>query len=111
MKNALVLNSVVVYTEQAVAFYGCLVENDSSGVRPVVEWGSGGSVPLVKVMRTFRGLSPLYQTFVRLEKFLTMHLRKEERGKVSSYQEILPQFSPRSIFYIIYNPKPAFSFI
>ena len=34
----------------------------------------------------FWRLSPLYQTLVRLEKFLIMHLRKEDRGKVTSYQ-------------------------
>lgn len=45
----------------------------------------GSSFPLVKITTTFGDSATLIQAFARLEKFQTMHLQKEERGKVSCY--------------------------
>ena len=50
-----------------------------------VKGGSGAQITLHKIVRTFRGSAPLYQTHARLDKFLTMHLLKE-RLKISCYQ-------------------------
>ena len=38
-------------------------------------------------MRTFGGRTPFNQTSFRLEKYLTMHLQKEERGKLGFFKQ------------------------
>ena len=55
----------------------------SSGV---VEGGSGGLSPLLKVMRVEEAEPPILQTSFRLDKFITMHFPKEMKGKVRFYQ-------------------------
>ena len=46
-----------------------------------------GSTPFVKIMRALGDSALLYQTIVRLEKFLPMHFRKEKRGTAGAYQQ------------------------
>ena len=52
----------------------------------VVEGGSGGLSPLLKIMRDFGGLSPLLQTPFRPDKFVTTHFPEEKKGKIRFYQ-------------------------
>ena len=56
-------------------------------------------ISLLPSKQVFQSSAPLYGQSVRLEKFLSMHLRKEDKGKVCFYQlkkstTILCYFSP-----------------
>ena len=47
----------------------------------------GGINPHIEIKKAFGGtLSPLLQTYVKLDKFLAKRLPKEDRGKVHSYR-------------------------
>ena len=96
-----------------------------------------GSVPIAKIIRTFRGGSALLNpAIVRLEKHLAMHLQKKERGKVCSYQlkknatalswlfpsfntftctaivnKLLPEFQNGRGQYISYNTVPLLTVV